>query len=214
MRFILLYFILFFCLAQCRDISKSETVIRREAYYPDGKIKEVAILNSDSLKNGESSYFSKEGHLDSTVTFKLGIRDGMKKIFYDNEYGTYTYLYKSDSLVLFRLYDSSNQLRYEEPFDVTNIPPTTFKFISNRTYFDKNKTDTILFINPQVPPYNRGYNIYGALLSRINDQLFRIEASKHLDSLKEIIIKVEIYQKVGSTKPVLQRIDSLKIPVK
>ncbi len=165
------------------------------------------------VKNGECFYFDEDGNIDSSVTFLNGKLDGVRKL-YHLSYGTYTYEYKNGLLSKYKFYDTLDILRYESPLNLKSIAKTTYKFKSNRNYFDQDKIDTITIINDGLPYYNRGISIIGALFSRYNEESYIIKTSKHFKDLKEIKIKVEIFQHLGDSTEIPILFDSISIPAK
>ena len=185
-----------------------------KSYYDNGKLKDSITLNADSLKNGKCFYFDNEGDLDSTVTFLNGKHNGLKSKFF-GEYGVYTYNYINDTLVEERNYDTLNRLVYVAPLDVKGLPKTTYTLLSTSTSIDKIKGDTILLINPGLPSFNRGLNITGATFRNLKEEnTFEIRTTKQIDSSKNVIILINIYDRLISEAQIPTRVDTLVIPVK
>lgn len=201
-------------LLSCNHSHTSEVTSEAITYYANGNRKDSINLNKSGTKEGKCFYFGEDGSLDSTVTFKNDKRNGLTSKFY-GEYGTYTYEYKEDQLIEQKNYDTSNMLIYKSPLDITSLPKTTYRLKSNRTYFDQDLGDTIFFINPKLPPFNRGIEIRGAyFLSKANEYNVKaIRVSKRSNALKNIMIKINIYNSIGDSLTIPDRIDSLIIPV-
>ena len=213
MKLSFIYIILVFGLTNCNHSTKSDKNIIQTNFYSTAKVKSIISLNSDSVKNGECFYFDEDGYIDSSVTFLNGTLDGLRKLYYA-DYGIYTYEYKKGLLSKSKFYDTLNILRYETPLDLKSIAKMTYNFSSNRSYFDQDKVDTITIITKGLPYYNRGISIIGALFTRNDAESYIIKTSKHSNDLKEIKIKVEIFQHLGDTTEIPILFDSLSIPVR
>ena len=213
MRYCLTLIAILCFFTQCKDNQSDKNIIV-ENYYTNGKKKDSITLNADKQKNGKCFYYDNDGGLDSTVTFKNGRRNGLKNKYF-GEYGVYTYNFFNDSLIEERIYDTLNRLMYIAPLDVKSLPKTTFRLFSKRLYFDQDKGDTILIINSKLPPFNRGISVSGALFRDLKEQnSYVLTTSKHYDSLKQIIIKIKIFENNIIDYQVPTRVDSLIIPVK
>ena len=213
MRQFLGYSFLYFCLTSCNQPKQENKNIIVTTFYSTARVKEILTLNKDSVKDGISFYFDEDGFMDSSVEYKNGKLNGIKNKYYA-DYGIYSYEYKNDTLICHKVYDTLNELKYQTPLDIKNIGKTKFYFKSNRNYFDQDTGDTITIINSRLPNYNRGISFTGAIISRINDNEYGIRTSKHYDDLKEIKLKVSIFQHLGDTTEVAMIFDTLSIPAK
>lgn len=199
-----------FCLTNCNQADIR--VIKKKTFYANGKIKNVLSLTPDSIKDGECIYFDEYENKDSSVTFSNGILDGLKQVY--SKYGHYTDVYKNGILINHKEYDSLNVLKYETPLNINNLSKTTYKFASNRTYLDKNKTDTLVIINESVPTYNRGIEIVGPLSQPLGDDSFIIGATNHFHDFKILKIFVKLYQHTGDSTEIPTTLDTIRITVK
>lgn len=215
-RFIIFVSIICFCclwLLSCFSNDEQNPVI--ETVYQDGR-KDSVSYNEKMLKHGRSSYYSKSGTLDSTVFYRNGKRHGLTTV-YGQAGDIITYEFVNDEFVKQKEYDSAGTLIYEQPLDVSSLPKTTYRLKSNRPYFDQELGDTIVFINSKLPEFNYGFEVSGALLDRLKAHNVRaIRVTKKSSSLKEILIKIEIFSRIdGSSRlQVPDRVDTLLIPVK
>ena len=213
MRLLFAYSFLYFLLTSCNHPKSEDKNIVLRTFYSTARVKQIISLNKDSVKDGISFYFDEDGYIDSSVEYKNGKLNGIKNKYY-KDYGIYSYEYKNDILIYHKVFDTLNVLKYQTPLDVKNIGKTKFNFKSNRNYFDQDKSDTITIINNGLPNYNRGISFTGAIISRIDDNSYKISTSKHYDNLKEIKLKVSIYQHLGDTTEVPIIFDTLTIPAK
>ena len=205
-------FIIFFCMASCKQSIKDDCNRIKTEFYSTGKIQDILSLNNKNLKNGECFYFNKNGFLDSSVTFSDGILQGMKRDFYND--GSGIDKYDNGSLISHSVYDSSNILIYKTPLDIKTVGKTQIKFFSNRNYVDQNKIDTFSISNAGLPYYNRGISVIGAIIKAVGDTTFSIRTTKHSKELNQIIIKVLARQNISDTTDKGILIDSTVIPVK
>ena len=212
MRPLLLLFLLTLSLTNCNLSTEKDCNVIKTDFYETGKLKRILSLNPKGFKNGESFYFNEYGFLDSSVTFRNDILDGIKKIFYDAE--IYTYQYDKGNLLSHSVYDSLNMLLYKTPLDINKVGKTQIKFFSNRNYIDQSKIDTFTITNEGLPPYNRRLEVSGAIIEHLHDKTFTIRTSKHFADLKQIFLKVFARQNVSDTTEKGIVIDSLIIPAK
>ena len=200
-------------MSSCTQPKQGTKNIIVKTFYSTARVKEIISLDKDSVKDGISFYFDEYGYIDSSVEYKSGKLNGVKNKYYP-DYGIYSYEYKNDTLIFHRVYDTLNELKYQTPLDIKSIGKTKYYLKSNRNYFDQDKRDTITIVNSGLPNYNRGFSFTGAIFSRINDNVYSIRTLKHYDDLKEIKIKVLIFQHLGDTTEVPIIFDSLSIPIK
>ena len=143
-------------------------------YYPTGQVKLKGKLNKVGLKNGEFIYYAPDGSIDSSITFKNGKLDGLKKIYYYAN-DIFYFDYQDGKFLSHKIYDSSKQLKYESPLDIKHFPKTTFQFASGRQYFSHGKTDT-LTINQDVPYMNQNVYFPGATVRAIGRYSWEIKS--------------------------------------
>jgi hypothetical protein len=143
-------------------------------YYSTGKVKFQGKFTEEGLKNGEFIYYASDGSVDSSITFKKGKLDGLKKIYFsDND--IFYFDYKNNKLLSHKIYDSINQVKYISPIDIKRIPKTTFQFASGRDFYDHNKTDT-LTVNQVVPYMNQNVYFPGATVRAIGRYSWEIKS--------------------------------------
>ena len=71
----------------------------------------------------------------------------------------------------------TNNLKYESPLNLNQIPKTTYKFLSGRNYYDHTKTDTLV-VNRDVPFMNESIYFPGAALISIDQYSWAIKSWK------------------------------------
>ncbi|MBN8835644.1 MAG: hypothetical protein J0I09_00140 [Sphingobacteriia bacterium] len=213
MRLFSFYSFIYFFLTSCTQPNNDNKNIIIKTFYSTARVKEIISLNNDSLKDGISFYFNKGGYIDSSVEYKNGKLNGVKNKYYA-DYGIYSYEYKDDRLIYYKVYDTLNKLKYQTPLDIKSIGKTKYYFKSNRNYFDQDKVDTITIINSGLPSYNRSILFSNAIISPINDNEYQIRAPERNSNLKEIKLKVSIFQHLGDTTEAPIIFDTLLIPVR
>ena len=148
----------------------NDSLIKR--YYSSGQLKSTGRLTSKGLKDGEFIYYSKEGKIDSSITFKNGRLDGLKVIYYSPD-DIFNFSYQNNQLQSHTIYDSTNHLKYKSPLNIDNIPKTTFHFTSGRNFYKSGSTDTLL-INHDVPFLNQNIYFPGATVRSIDKYSWQI----------------------------------------
>lgn len=200
-------------MSSCTQTKQEDKNIIVKSFYSTARVKEILSLNKDSIKNGISFHFNEDGYLDSSVEYKNGKLNGIKNKYYP-DYGIYSYEYRNDTLIYHKVYDTLGELKYQTPLDLAKIGKTTYYLRSKRNYIDMGKGDTITIINNGLPYYNRGVSFTGVLFSRINENEYGLRTLNLGDPLKEIKIRISIFQHLGDTTEVPIVFDSLAIPVK
>jgi hypothetical protein len=171
-------------------------------YYSSGNIKEKVSLNQLGVKNGKAFFYSENGYLDSTVIFKNGKINGLKKIFHID--GDVIFMdYSEDSLIRHRVYNKFNKLKYESPLNLKRVPRTTFKFSSGRKYFDTKSFDTLI-INKDVPLLNLSVYFPGAKVYKIDNYTYVIKDWKPQPNSNNGKFVVNIYQDIFAEAKILR----------
>ena len=114
-------------------------------------------------------------------------------------------------MVMKQIFDKSRTLVYREPIDTNNIQKTIINFVSGRNYLARDKTDTMLIVNNDLPSKNRAYRFIGFLPKRIMSvsmNYFKIE-SKDIFSTKLYVL---VYLHQNNERR--QLLDSINIPLK
>ena len=158
-------------------------------YYENGNIKEKISINQKGLKNGESFYYSEEGILDSSASYKNGKLDGLTIVYYAED-DIFHFNYRNNSLISHKIYDSNHKLKYESPLSLKSIPKTTLHFTSGRKYYDHTKVDTLI-VNKDVPFMNLNIYFPGATVMSIDKYSWIIKAWKaqpHSQNGKMVVV--------------------------
>jgi len=155
-----------------RDNFAQTTDSLTKSYYSSGQLKSIGRFTNKGLKNGEFIYYSEEGKIDSSITFKNGRLNGLKIIYYFDD-DIFHFNYQNNKLLSHTIYDSTNQLKYKSPLDIHNIPKTTFHFTSGRTFYKRGSIDTLL-INQDVPCMNQNIYFPGATFRSIDKYTWEI----------------------------------------
>ena len=153
--------------SQTKDSSASN-------YYPSGQVKERGELNKSGFKNGEFIYYAANGNIDSSITFKNGKLNGLKKIYYSQD-DIFYFDYHNNKLVDHKIYDSAGNLKYHSPLKKRNIPKTKYYFKSSRNYYDHNKLDTLI-ISEEVPYMNQNVYFPGATVKAVGKYSWEIKS--------------------------------------
>ena len=119
-----LFYTLSFLIFGSVAFGQTETyVLKKENINKKGKQK--ISVDKSGIKNGVSEYYNTKGKLDSTVTYKDGKLNGLKTFFYTEDDIFYSD-YVNDSLIRQRILSKSGLVKYESPYDTSQVPATTF----------------------------------------------------------------------------------------
>lgn len=167
------------------------------------KGKQIISYNSKRLKDGVSKFYNAAGKLDSTVTFKNNVREGLKTFFY-TENDIVLFVYKNNRVIKHTIIDSNNNIKYASPLDISKIGKTTFRFSSGRDYFSSDQNDTIFIKTDDVPPMN--FNIYfpGATVIKIDNNTYAIRKWNTQPNTTKGKMVVDIFDRLFSNSRMLR----------
>lgn len=197
-----------------KKIGKQSGATYKLLKYSSGNIKEKHKYENGFLSS--IIYLDEDGFTDSIKKYQNGKLSSLIRYSYYQDGIIHTDTYKDTALVMHMVFDSVMNLLYQTPLTLPKVIHTTYKFRSGRTYFDKNKIDTIEIINNDIPPFNKGYVFNGVNSIRVNSfGVFMIQKfyqkKKTPDSLK---ILLTACQDISAKNQIRVKIDSIIIPVK
>ncbi|HVX26420.1 MAG TPA: hypothetical protein VHB70_08770 [Parafilimonas sp.] len=188
------------------------------AYYSNGQVKEKGNFNKAGLKDGEFIYYDSNGNIDSSITFEKGKLNGLKKVYYSND-DIFYFDYHNNKLRSHKIYDSANNLKYESPLDIKNIPKTTYHFTSGRDFYKQGETDTLI-INSDVPYLNENVYFPGAIVKSVGKYSWEIQAWKAQPNSTNGKMVIDINQfiveafETATKKSKLLRHEVILVPIK
>ncbi len=205
-------------LTGCNDSVKTnnkvvDSHIYKKTYYSSGRLKELILLNSDSIKDGLTTFYDSTGRIDSTENYLKGTLNGIKT-FYGSD-RKIEFHFENDTLYSIELFDTLGNLKYQSPVDPKLVKKPHVKLQSGRSYLPKDVLDTILITTKGIPPYNRVISFIGVTQTKTSDSSFSIvSSSKMVRRYKTMTIIISYTNDIEDklAKPVF--VDSVFIPIK
>ncbi|MBS0646470.1 MAG: hypothetical protein JSR97_07755 [Verrucomicrobia bacterium] len=213
----LLLFIFIFYLTSCNETVKPNHKVvdshnYKKTYYSSGQLKELISLNSESIKEGLTTFYDSTGRIDSTENYLDGKLNGIKT-FYGLD-RKIEYHFENDTLYSLHLFDTLENLKYQSPINTSLLEKPFFKLKSGNNYLVENKVDTIEIITKGIPYYNRLIGFYGATYKRISDSSYIVFLNKLVKRNRLVKITIAYINDLEdkSEKPIIY--DSILIPIK
>ena len=187
-----------FYLTSCNETVKPnnkvvvDSHIYKKTYYSSGHLKELISLNSDSIKDGRTTFYDSTERIDSTENYLKGKLNGIKTIYgLDRKI---EYHFENDTLYSLYLFDTLGNLKYQSPIDQNLLEKPFIKFKSGRDYLLLNKLDTLEIITKGMPPYNRVLTFSkGSNSTRLNDSTYSVFTTNKMRKQNKIITIVISY---------------------
>lgn len=120
---------------------------------------------------------------------------------------------KKDTIIPIDWYDEKGNLKYSKPLNIADISIVRFRFKSKRTFFDKNKIDTLEIFIDNLPSIYRTITVpNGIFLKRLSDSSYKISANNEL-MVDKIKLTIGVNQGLNNSIPRIMNFDSIFVNV-
>ncbi len=152
-------------------------------------------------KKYDDKIISTSKNLDGTTTYK----------FYRHDL-EYVDTAERHKLLDRKVYDN-NQIVYRYPILETNVKPSKIFLKSGNNFLSKTESDTIMFINDNLPIMNRYFWGKGIMFTRITENSYLVKASVNNKGYARFYISVsDNYEEIKKGNGFIS--DSLVLPIK
>jgi hypothetical protein len=152
-------------------------------------------------KNYDDKIISTSKNIDGTTTYK----------FYRHDL-EYVDIAKQHKLLERKVYDHK-QIIYRYPILETNVKPSKIFLKSGNDFLIKTGSDTIVFINDELPVMNRHFWGKGVVFSRITENSYLIKPSSDNTGYARFYISTSHnYEEINNDKGFIA--DSLVLPIR